>query len=88
MTTMRELGRLKIILPKRTIAALEAIVPERGKSSFIAHAIEEKLERECWEAAFAKLQKPPPTLMHITDSVQWVEQLRREDEQRLEHFDL
>jgi metal-responsive CopG/Arc/MetJ family transcriptional regulator len=88
MSTHADSGRLNITLPKRTIAALEAVVSERGKSSFIAQAIEEKLERDRWEAAYNKLQELPPTLTHITDPVQWVAQLRREDEQRLEHFDL
>jgi metal-responsive CopG/Arc/MetJ family transcriptional regulator len=88
MTTTNEIGRLNITLPKRTIAALEAVVSERGKSSFIAQAIEEKLERERWERAFTTVQQLTPTLTHITNPVQWVEQLRQEDEQRLEGQDI
>jgi hypothetical protein len=84
MSTPTEIGRLNITLPKRTIVALDAVVPQRRKSSFIAQAIEEKLERERWERAFTAVQQLPPTLSHITNPVQWVEQLRREDEQRLE----
>jgi len=88
MSTPSEIGRLNITLPKRTIVALEAVVPQRGKSNFIAEAIEEKLERERWQHAFAAVQQLPPTLTHITNPVQWVEELRREDEQRLEGQDV
>jgi hypothetical protein len=70
MSAQADSERLNITLPKRTIAALEAVVSGRGKSSFIAQVIEEKLARDRWEAAFHKLQKLPPTLTHITDPVQ------------------
>jgi hypothetical protein len=88
MTSIADIGRLNITLPKLTIAALEAAVSGRSKSGFIAQAIEEKLARHRWDAAFAKLQELLPTLTHIHDPVRWVEQLRREDEQRLEQFDV
>ncbi len=82
MNTHGSVSRLNITLPAQTLAALEATVPERRKSSFIAQAIEEKLERERWESAFTKLAHLPPTLTHIGDPVQWVDNLRQEDEQR------
>jgi len=88
MTNTGDIGRLNITLPRQTIAALESVVPERGKSSFIAQAIEEKLARNRWEAAFTTLQELPPTLTAILDPVQWVEHLRNEDEQRVEQLDL
>lgn len=83
MNTQTSVGRLNITLPAQTLAALEAIVPERRKSSFIAQAIEEKLERERWQTAFDRLSALPPTLTQISNPVEWVEELRREDEYRL-----
>ena len=79
-------SRLNISLPKRTIEKLAQAAPERGKSHFIAEAIEEKLDRERWEAAFARLQALPPTLTEIEDPVRWVEELRQEDEVRLKEL--
>jgi hypothetical protein len=79
-------GRLNISLPKRTIESLAQAVPSGGKSHFIAEAIEEKLERERWEAAFARLQALPPTFTEIADPLRWVEELRQEDEARMKEL--
>lgn len=84
MSIQLDSGRLNISLPKKTLVALAAAVPERGKSNFITQAIEEKLERVRWETAFKKLSTLPPTLTHIADPISWVDGLRHEDEQRLE----
>jgi hypothetical protein len=85
MSTHGDIRRLNITLPKKTIVALEAVVSERGKSSFIAQAIEEKLERGRWNTALKKLQELPPTLTHIADPDEWVQARRREDDARLEN---
>lgn len=75
--------RLNITLPKSTVEALESEVPKRGKSQFIAEAIEEKITREKREEAFERLAKLPPTFIDIKDSSAYISTMRKkEDAQR------
>lgn len=73
--------RMNITVPKRLAVELEKETPERGKSGFIAEAIEEKLIRERREKALKALADLPPAFPEIKDAVAYVRKLRREDEQ-------
>ena len=72
--------RINITIPKNLIDELEKEVPPRGKSGFIAKAIEEKLERERREKAFIELRDAPPAFTHIKDAAKYVSQMRKNED--------
>jgi len=80
--------RLNVSLPKPIVEALKRNMRARTASGFIAAAIEEKLAREQREEAWNHFLTLPPTLTQIADPVQWVDDLRAEDEERLKHLEL
>ena len=80
--------RVNITLPKGLLSELERKVPLRGKSSFVADAIEEKLVREKREMALKELAKLPPTFMGVKDAAVYIEEERaNEDKERMTHLD-
>jgi hypothetical protein len=88
MNTTTEFGKLNITVPKKILVALDATVPARKKSSFITDAIEEKLAKDQQEEAWRRFMDLPPTLTNIEDPVEWVDNLRAEEEGRLERLGL
>lgn len=88
-TTNMGVVRVNITLPKVLLAELEKKVPVRGKSSFVADAIEEKLAREKREMALRELAKLPPAFTKIKDAAAYIENARiKEDEERASHIDV
>jgi hypothetical protein len=79
--------RVNITLPKVLLSELEKKVPVRGKSSFVADAIEEKLAREKREAALQELAVLPPTFLGVKDAAVYIENERaKEDKERASHL--
>ena len=72
--------RINITIPKELVYELEKEVPERGKSSFISLAIEEKLIRERRIDALKKLSTLPPAFKDIKNSAEFVEKMRATDD--------
>lgn len=87
MTNMNVV-RVNITIPKVLLSELEREVPARGKSCFVAEAIEEKLAREKRKMALRELAKLPPTFMKVKDGAVYIEETRvKEDEERTSHLD-
>lgn len=79
--------RINITIPKNIWMELEKEVPERSKSSFVAHAIEDKLRDKKRKKAFADLATLPPTFTNINDGAEYISNMRKkEDKERLEHL--
>ena len=74
--------RINITIPKHLISELEKEVPERGKSSFISSAIEEKLIRERRKDALNKLATLPPTFTDVKNSAEFVAKIRATDDKK------
>ena len=87
-TTNIGVVRVNITLPKGLLSELEKKVPVRGKSSFVADAIEEKLAREKRKLALRELTELPPTFLGVKDSTVYIEEMRtKEDKERMGHLD-
>lgn len=87
-TTTIGVVRVNITLPKVLLSELEKKVSTRGKSSFVADAIEEKLAREKKEMALRELAEFPPTFMNVKDAAAYIEETRaKEDEERIAQLD-
>lgn len=74
--------RVNITLPARVWNNLEYLVPRRGKSRFIADAIEDKLHREKRAKVFAQLTSLPPAFSEIRESAVYIHRLRRKEEEK------
>lgn len=75
--------RINITVPKKLLSELEKEVPDRGKSGFVASAIEEKLARERKEKALKELSKLPATFTNIGDGAKYIASEReKEDKDR------
>lgn len=75
--------RINVTIPKRLISELEKEIPERGKSGFVAKAIEEKLAKKKKEKALKELTKLPATFTNIGDGAKYIAGEReREDKKR------
>jgi len=73
-TTNIGVVRVNITLPKVLLAELEKEVPVRGKSSFVADAIEEKLVQKKREMALKELMKLPPTFVGVKNAATYIEE--------------
>jgi len=66
---------------------LKKEIPPRGKSKFIAEAVDEKLSRLKRERAFKELAKLPPTFTDIPDGAEYIHKMRRlEGKEREKHL--
>ncbi len=74
--------RINITIPKKLVVELEKTVPNRGKSSFISEAIEEKLIRERRREALNDLAKLPATFNNIKDSAKYIAKMRSDDDKK------
>ena len=72
--------RVNVTLPKRVWNELEQEVPRRGKSTFIASAIEDKLRSAKKAKAFTELASLPPTFTNVDDSVKYIREMRNEED--------
>lgn len=81
--------RINITIPKRLLSELEKEVPDRGKSGFVAEAIDEKLAAKKRERALKELSKLPPVFTSIKDGAKYIAKERtREDKMRSSHLGL
>lgn len=81
--------RINITLPRALLSELVKEVPVRGKSGFVASAIEEKLARRKRETALKKLAKLPPTFIEVKDAAAYIEKTRaKEDKERTSRLDV
>src|SRR5436190_4176477 len=88
-TVNTQVVRINITLPKRVWNELEQEIPSRGKSNFIASAIEDKLRSEKREKAFVELASLPPTFTDVDDSVTFIREMRNEeDKERSKRLDV
>ncbi|MDO8657919.1 MAG: hypothetical protein Q7K55_04215 [Candidatus Levybacteria bacterium] len=78
--------RINITVPEYILKELEKEVPERGKSSFVAGAIEEKLARKKREKALEELLGAPASFTKIKDSAVYIRKTRRLDNKRLKRL--
>jgi metal-responsive CopG/Arc/MetJ family transcriptional regulator len=74
--------RINITIPKKIITELEKAVPNRGKSSYISAAIQEKLIRERRIEALKDLRKLPATFTNIKDSTKYITKMRKDDDKK------
>ncbi len=82
-TTNMGVVRVNITIPKALFSELKKEVPARGKSGFVAEAIEEKLARSKREIALKELAKLPPTFAKVKNGAVYIEKVRsEEDEER------
>lgn len=76
-------ARINITIPKKLLYELEKEVPNRGKSGFVAEAIDEKLTYKKRERALKELTKLPPAFTNIKDGATYIAKERaREDKER------
>lgn len=82
-TTNVGVVRVNITIPKGLLSELEKEVPKRGKSGFVAEAIEEKLTRKKRESALSELAKLPSTFINIKNGSKYIAKVRsQEDDER------
>ena len=88
-TANTQIVRVNVTLPKKVWNELEQEIPSRGKSNFIAAAIEDKLRNEKRKKAFAELASLPPTFTDINDSATYIREMRNEeDRERSQKLDV
>jgi len=78
--------RVNISLPRDLVKELKEKVPSRGISRFLSEAAKEKIAEEEKEKAFKELLEAPPAFAFLKGknaAVNWVRNLRKEDEKRL-----
>lgn len=75
--------RISITIPNSLLNQLKQITLKGTMSNYFAAAVEEKLRREQSAQAWEQFMALPPTLTDITDPLQWVNDLRAADEERL-----
>lgn len=76
-TPNNDIARLNIVIPQKLMSEMRKEVPPRGKSKFIAEAVDEKLSRLKRERAFRELAKLPPTFTNISDGGEYIHKMRR-----------
>lgn len=74
--------RISITVPSRVLERLGRISSGRNVSRFFTEAVEEKMAREEREEAFKALLNAPPTHTDIEDAVEYIKDIRKEDEKR------
>ncbi len=84
MNVLAETVRINISLVRKFLAQLHSLSGEGKMSRFFLEAAQEKVERQKWQAAFDRVLELPAILTGISDPVAWVDNLRAQDEDRLE----
>ena len=88
-TANTQIVRVNVTLPKKVWNELEQKIPSRGKSNFIASAIEDKLRSKKREKAFVELASLPPTFTDMGDSATFIREMRNEeDRERSQKLDV
>lgn len=74
--------RINITIPKNIWSELKKEVPIRGKSNFVADAIEEKLRVKKRIKAFTDLASLPPTFTNIADGATHISTSRKNENKK------
>ncbi len=83
---MGETVRTHVVLPKRLVDEIDALVGKRKRSEFIAAELERTLRRQCLIAAIGNLRSAPsievPGWETLESTVEWVRKQRDERSER------
>ena len=81
--------RVHVVMPKELTDEVDALVTQRGRSTFICDAVREKLIRDKQVSALEKLKRSPfkggPKEWE-SDSAGWVRRLRKENDEVRSHL--
>ena len=80
---MNNVVRINITIPVNILNELEEFASPRGKSGFVAQAVEEKLRREKREEALKRQAKMSDAFPQIKDGAEYIAKTRKkEDKER------